>query len=105
MQVTWLSARCIQNKFLAIDQHHLAIGKLADADLGALQVGHDGDFAPHFFGGLPHKVGAVDVVLGFAVAEIQTNHRHTRQNHLLQQSGIARRRPERGNNFGGVAGH
>ncbi len=35
-QVSGFGARCVQDKFFTIDQHHFAIGKLADADLGAL---------------------------------------------------------------------
>jgi hypothetical protein len=44
-------------------QHHLALGELADPDLGALQVGHDGHLATGALGGLAHQRGAVDMVL------------------------------------------
>jgi hypothetical protein len=41
----------------------LPCGEFADADLGALQVGHDGHLAPGALRRLAHQARAVDVVV------------------------------------------
>jgi hypothetical protein len=48
-----------------------------------LQVSHDGHFAASACGSFAHQTGAVNVVLGFAVAEIETNHVHASADHGL----------------------
>jgi len=54
-------------------EHHFAFCKLADANFGALQIGHDGHFRGlHAMRASRTKRGPVDVVLRFAVAEVQT---------------------------------
>ena len=45
LDVARLGARGIEHELRARLQHDLAFGELADADLGALQVGHDRDLA------------------------------------------------------------
>ena len=57
-------------------QKNFDFGKFADADFGALQVGHDGHFASRTFGYFAHHGGAVDMVLRGAVAEVQSHHIH-----------------------------
>jgi hypothetical protein len=54
-----------------------------------LQVGHDGHFAASAGCGLAHESSSVNVVLGFAVAEIEANHIHTGANHGFKQRGVA----------------
>ena len=49
-------------------EQHLAVLELADADLRALQVGHDRDLAADLARGFAHQLGALDVVLRRAVA-------------------------------------
>ena len=86
-------------------QKHFAFSKLADADFGALQVGHDRHFTPCALRRFAHQTGAIDMVLRLAVAEIQPDHVHTGPDHLLQNGGIAGGGSEGGNNFGGAARH
>ena len=105
VDITELSARCVEHKLLAVLQEHLAFGKLADANLGALQVGHDGHFTPCALGGFAHQASAVDVVLCFAVAEVQSHHVHPGADQRLEHLRIAGGGAKGGNNFGGATGH
>ena len=89
VDVTRLGARGVQHKGGTGLEHDFAFGKLADPDLGALQVGHDGHLAARALRGFAHQAGAVDVVLGLAVAEVQANHIDACADHGLQQCGIA----------------
>ncbi len=57
----------VQHKRRAIDQLYFPVGKLADPDLGALQVSHDGHFGAGSLGGVADHVRAVGVVLRGAV--------------------------------------
>ena len=79
----------INVKIFTIDQHHFAIGKLADADLGALQVGHDGHHPASTVGRLAHQCGTVNMVLRHAVAEVQAHHIHACSDHVFKQDRVA----------------
>ena len=103
LQIAGFGARGIQHEWRTSFQPHLAFGKLADADLGALQVGHDGHFTACHGSGFTHGIGAVDMVLRAAVAEVQAHHVHARGNHLGQQMHIAGSRAERCHDLGGAA--
>jgi hypothetical protein len=46
-----------------------------------LQVGHDGNFAAGTGSRFTDQTGSVDVILGFAVAEIEANDIHTSADH------------------------
>jgi hypothetical protein len=81
------------------------LGEFADADFGALQVGHDGHHFASPLGRFAHQVGAVHMVLRLAVAEIQAHHIDTGFDHLLQHRHIAGSGAEGGNDFGGVQWH
>ncbi|MDT4836554.1 hypothetical protein FQZ97_702590 [compost metagenome] len=104
-EIAQLGARGIEHEFFTRHQHHLALGKLAHADLGALQVGHDADLAPGALGRCAHQRGAVDVVLRGAVREVEANHVHARADHGFEQSRVAGSRAEGGNDLGGAHGH
>ena len=105
MQVARLLARGIKHEFLTRLQQDAAFGKLADADFGALQVGHDGDFTAGALGRFTHQLGPVHMVLRLAVAEVQPHHIDTGADHFLQQDGITGSRSEGGNDLGGAKGH
>ena len=49
--------------------------------------------------------GAIDVILGGAMAEVQPDHVHPGANHLFEQRGVARGGAEGGNDFCGTTGH
>lgn len=105
VHIAGFGARGIQHKGRARLQHHLALGELANPDLRSLKVGHDGHFATRAFGRLAHQVGAVNVVLRLAVAEIEPNHVDAAGDHGHQQGGIAGSGSEGGNDLGGAMGH
>jgi hypothetical protein len=63
----------VEDERIAVDQFDLAFFELADADLRTLHVGHDRHFAAAFGGGAAHQGGAVDMVLGLAVREVQAH--------------------------------
>ncbi|MDZ7910024.1 MAG: hypothetical protein U5N10_18595 [Gemmobacter sp.] len=71
--VARLGARGVEHKRLSGFEHHLAFGELADANLGALQVGHDADLAAGAFGRRTDHVGAVNVVLRLSVREVHAH--------------------------------
>ncbi|MCY1538559.1 hypothetical protein D9M68_741070 [compost metagenome] len=104
-EIAQLGARGIEHEFFTRHQHHLALGKLAHADLGALQVGHDADLAARTLRRLTHQGGAVDVVLRGAVREVQSHHVDAGADHRLQQGGIAGSGPEGGDDLGGALRH
>ncbi|MDT4837335.1 hypothetical protein FQZ97_710650 [compost metagenome] len=94
----------IEDKGVARLERDLAVLELADTDLGALQVGHDGDLAPARLGGLAHQAGAVDMVLRGAVREIQPHHVDACGNHARQDLQRAGGGADGGNDLGGT-GH
>ena len=102
--VAGLGARRIQDEGLASHQHDLAFGELADADLGALQVGHDGDGLAHLGCDVPHQLRQRDVVFCLAVAEIQPHHVHASPHQLLQHLGRVGCGADGGDDLGGT-GH
>ena len=63
-----------QVELVAGDQRHLATGELFDADLRALQVGQDADFAALFGRGFAHRRHPRRVLFGRAVGEVQAHH-------------------------------
>ena len=105
LNIPWRCARGVEHKRLTSLQHDFAFGKFADADFWPLQVGHDGHDAAGAFGRFTHQSGAVDMVLGFAVAEVEPNHIDASANHGFKHFRVAGCRPQRGNDFGGVIWH
>ncbi len=81
-----------------------AVGELADADLGALQVGHDGNLAAQLPRAFADAPGVLDVVRGTAVREIEADDIHARGEHSLQHVRVAACRTE-GRDDLGVAWH
>jgi hypothetical protein len=65
--VTGFGACRIEHKRRTVFKLHLALGKFAHPDLGALQVGHDGHDGACALRGCPHHVGAVGMVLRCAM--------------------------------------
>ena len=105
MNIAEFGARGIEHKFLAGFQHHLALGKFPDADLGALQVGHDGNLAPDTRRDFAHHARTLDVVLCRAMAEIKAHNVDAGANHLLKDGRIAAGGSQGGNDLGGATGH
>ncbi len=97
-------AASIQREAVAGVQRDLAALELADADLRALQIGHDADLAAHPTRRLAHQLGACHVVLRGAVREIQPHHVDPRRDHARQDLQRIGRRAERSDDLGG-AGH
>jgi hypothetical protein len=102
VDVARLGALRVQHEGLAVDQHHLAVGELADADLRALQVGHQRHRLAHLVAVRAHQVRTVDVVLRLAVAEVQPHHVDTGADQALQHLGVAGRGAEGGDDLGGA---
>ena len=74
--VTQGAAGRIEGKAGPFLQLHLALGKLAHADFGPLQVGHDGHLAPGAARGFAHDLGPGKMVLGAAMAKVEAHHVH-----------------------------
>src|SRR5690606_17929561 len=62
---------------LATGPHHGALGELAQADLGALQVGQDADRSVSGVRRLPYPAVTLLVLSVAAVTEVQPGHVHT----------------------------
>lgn len=90
----------VEDERLAGDEHDLAVFKLADPDLRALQVGHDGDFTAGLAGRFAHEFGALAVVVGSAVREIEPHHVQPCPNHLQQDFRRAGSRSDGSDNLG-----
>ena len=105
LDVARLGARGVQHELLARHQLHLALGKLAHADFGSLQIGHDGDLAPSPLRGFADQGGKLDMVLRPAVAEVQAHHIDAGTNHILEHRGVAGCRAQGGNNLRGATCH
>ena len=102
IDIAELGAGSIQNEFLPLRKHDFVVCKLANADFGALQIGHDPDLTPRALSGFAHEARAVDVILRLAVAEVQPHHVHARADHLLQHGRIAGCGAQCGDDFGGT---
>ena len=94
----------VEDERSAVDQLDLAVLELADANLRALQVGHDGYLLAGCPGRFAHHRRPVDVVLRLAMREVQAHHVHTRPDHPLQDLRRVGGRAEGGNDLGG-SGH
>jgi hypothetical protein len=81
-----------------------ALLELADADLRALQVRHDADFAPELLRTFAYEPCALDVVGGDAVREVEPYHVHACGEHARHDGGRAARGPERCDDLG-IARH
>ncbi len=64
----------IEDELVADGQIDLAVLEGRNADLGALQVAHDGDVTTQLGGDVTHLVGAQDVVFSSAVGEVHPHH-------------------------------
>ena len=103
MHIAKGGAFAIQHEFGTGLQKDLAVFKLANTDLGALQIGHDGYLAPCAPGSFTHHGGAVDVVLSCAVAEVQAHHTDLSCYHFFQQINVAGSGTKGGHDLGGMA--
>ena len=92
----------VENERIARDEHRLVVLELADADLRALQVGHQRDFAADLARRLADPLGALAMVVGGAVREVEANHVEAGLHHLQQDFGAAGSGADRGNNLGGA---
>jgi hypothetical protein len=90
----------VEDEGVAGLQHHLAILELAHADLRALEVDHDPDRALDLAAGLAHELGALHVVRGRAVREVQPHDVDAGEEHPLEGRGVARSGAERGDDLG-----
>ncbi|MNT15072.1 hypothetical protein D3C72_1501070 [compost metagenome] len=63
-----------QRERLAHLQLHQLVGEARDADLGALQIAHDGDEPALLGGDLAHQPGAFAVIVRAAMREVQAGH-------------------------------
>jgi len=78
--------------------------EFADADLGALQVGHDRDVTPDLRGSLAHELRAHQVILGRAMGEIEAHDVDAGRQHAFEHQCIARCGAQRGDDLR-AAGH
>ena len=92
----------VEDERLAGNQRDLAVFEFADPDLRALQVGHDGDFTAGLAGRLAHEFGALAVVVGGAVREIEPHHVEPCLNHLQQDFRRTGSRSDGSDNLGGA---
>ena len=74
--------------------------ELADPDLRPLQVGHDRDVAADAAQPPRAHVGALEMVFGRTVREVEAHDVDTGGKHALEHERIARRGAERGNDLG-----
>ena len=74
----------VEDELLAGDERRLAAFDLADADLRALQVGHDRDLLADLGRDLADQRRAVDVVLRRAVREVEAHHVDAGADHPLE---------------------
>ena len=76
----------VEDEVLARLEQHLAAGELADADLRALQVGHDADGAAAALASRSRSgVDALAVVVGGAVGEVEPHHIDAGVDQLVQR--------------------
>ena len=90
----------VEHEFLAGLEHDLAVDELPDPDLGALQVGHDADRSSDLSTYILDQLGALEVVLGGAMGEVEPNHVDAGADHPFEHGGVGRRRAERGDDLG-----
>ena len=74
----------VEDEALARFELDTGVFKLADANLRALHVGHDGHFAAALGCRQAYQRGAVDMVLRLAVGKIQAHHVDARTYHFDQ---------------------
>ena len=104
-EIPRLGTRGVEHELHARFQIHLALGELADADLRALQIGHDRHLAACPLRCLAHQFCPVDMVLRLAMAEVQPHHVDAGADHLFEQRRIAGGGAESGDNLGGTGDH
>jgi hypothetical protein len=92
--------RGVERELLAGLEHDLAGSELADADLRALQVGHDRDLATQRSRRIAHHARAPLVVRRGAMRKIQPYDVDAGSEHSRQHVGGAAGRTERGDYFG-----
>ena len=89
----------IENELVTDGEVDLAILEGGDADLGALQIAHDGHVAAQLGGDVTHLVGALDMIFRSAVGEVHPHHVGTGANDPLENAVAIGRRTECGNNL------
>ena len=93
----------VENESVPRLERDFAAAELADADLRALQIAHDAHRAAGLAADLAHHRGALQVVLGGAVGEIEAHYVHPCLEHALQGFGVVRRGPEGRDDFGAAS--
>ena len=91
----------VQHERLSSLESHAARGKFADANLRALQVRHDGDFAAQRMCRIAHHARSSLMVGGRPVRKIQSHHVDARSQHARKHVRGAARRSEGGDDLGG----
>ena len=84
----------------AIFQFHLLFGEVADSDLGAGQVGHDGHVLAGFTGGGADALDQLAMLVEIAMGEVQPGNIHARLQHPLQHFRRIRGRADGADNLG-----
>ena len=74
--------------------------KLADADLGALQVRHDAHGSPGGVRRGTQRVHALTMIIGRAVGKVDADHIHPGGDQFPHALGVAGRRTQRGDDLG-----
>jgi hypothetical protein len=90
----------VEHESRALLQRDGAMRELADADFRALQIHQHADRAAHLACEFAHEIDALAMLVGGAVREIDADHVEAGADHRLQRPRIARRRPQRGDDFG-----
>ncbi|MNX41436.1 hypothetical protein D3C86_718380 [compost metagenome] len=89
----------IEHEFVTDGEVDLAILEGGNADLGALQVPHDGHMTAQLGGDFTHLVGAQDMIFRSAVREVHPHHVGTGADDPLEDAVAIGRRTECGYNL------
>ncbi len=89
----------VEDERVARDQRDLAVLELAHANLRALQVGHQRDFAAALFGSVANVLRTLAMVVGGAVREVEADHVETCLHHLQQDLRGTRSGADSGDNL------
>ena len=82
-----------------------ALARLMQANLGALEIEHNGDVAPHTCGGVTGHPCVAKPVLTGAVRAVDAHTIHPGANHLAQDQRVVGRGPEGGDDLGSAFRH
>src|SRR5208283_91730 len=92
----------VEDEGLSDAERYLAVRKLADADLGPLQVGHDRDLSAERLRRPAHELGALLVIGRGAVRKVESDDVDTRGQHAGQYVLGTARGSDGGDDLGGA---